>query len=184
MTDAVEVRRATEDEIAEIWQLTHDEYLRRGFIDKQPGGVFSHYSHLEWTPETTQLVAIVDGDLIGTCTYTMDGARKLHTDVDHPKETELIRKLGIPLVSVWRIVVDRRFRESHKVSQELMRATARELMDRGEPILLMTCHPRHAMYYTRRLGFQALANKDQSDGLKHAPSALMVGGPGSYSRIC
>jgi hypothetical protein len=183
MHHAVTVRRAVESELAEIWQLTHTEYLRKGYITPQPSGLWSHYSHLERAPETVQLVAIVDGDIVGTVTYTLDGPNGLHTDVDYPNETELIRKIGIPLACSWRIVTASEFHSQHSVAHALMVETARELVEYGEPILLCTFHPRHARYYERRLGFSVIAQREESAGLRNAPSVLMVGGPGSYSRI-
>ena len=183
MSTAVQVRRATESELAEIWHLTHDEYAAKGYIPFHPSRLYSHYTHLESIAETTPLIAIVDGDIVGTVTYTMDGPHKLHTDIDYPKETNIIRAIGMKLACSWRIVTASTVHSTHAVAHALMVETARQLVERGEPILLCTFNPHHAPYYAKRLGFRQIAERTESVGLANAPSVLMVGGPGTYSRL-
>jgi hypothetical protein len=180
----VEVRRAVESEIGEIWRLTHDEYAAKGYIPFHPSRLYSHYTHLENIPETTQLVAFVDGDLAGTVTYTMDGPAGLHTDIDYSVETQAIRSIGLPLACVWRIVTDSKFHGWHSVAQALMRETARQLIERGGPIALCTFHPNHAKYYSVRIGFRLVADRPESNGFSSAPSVLMVCTAENYRRIC
>jgi hypothetical protein len=173
----LEIRRAVESEIPEIWQLTHDQYAARGYIPWQKSRLWSHYEHLEWIPETTQLVAIVDGDLVGTVTYTLDGPHKLHTDVDYPYETEIIRQTGLPLAASWRIVTDSSCRQSHCIAMEMMRVLGVEALEHGSPLVLCTFNPRHEKYYSQRLDFRTIATKPETHGLSAAPSILMVSGP-------
>jgi hypothetical protein len=181
--NAVTVRRATETELPEIWQLTHTEYVRQGYIKPQPGGMYLHYEHLDKIRETTQLVALVGKKIVGTVTHTTDGPSGLYPDVDYPEETQTLRGTGVKLACVWRIVTDFACRSSHRVSTALMRETARQLMAIGEPLLLCMVHPHHIHYYKKRMGFVAVAESQDTKALASAPSVLMVGGKGSYSRL-
>ena len=47
----------TELELDQIYKLTHDAYVERGYCEPQPGGKLIHYPHLDHIPETTILVA-------------------------------------------------------------------------------------------------------------------------------
>lgn len=184
--NAVEVRRAVDSEVAEIWQLTHDEYVREGYIKPQPGGVFSEYEQLEWQPETIPLVALLDGDIVGTVTVTLDGVAKLHTDVDFPDETEMLRKCAklfrVPLACSWRIVTDYKCRSRLDVAIALQQSGAITAYEHGSPIIACTFHPRHSRYYHRTLGFVEIARSAATKGLSSAPAVLMVADPSTYNK--
>lgn len=177
----LEIRRATDDEIPQIWQLTHDAYVQKGYILPRPDGIFRHYR--AWEDVSVRLVATLDGRLVGTLTYTLDGECGLPTDVSYERETDILRAVGLPLGCCWRFVVAPECRRTHRVSQELMLAAFRELMPAGEPVCLCEVNPRHVDYYSKRLGFREVARRDSTRGLIDAPSVLMCGGPNSYSRL-
>jgi predicted N-acetyltransferase YhbS len=177
----LEIRRATESEIPEIWQLTHDAYVQKGYILPRPDGEFRHYR--AWEDVSVRLVAIIDGRLVGTLTYTLDGEFGLPTDVSYEPETDILRAVGLPLGCCWRIVVAPDCRHQHRVAHGLMIAAARECVAAGEPVCLCEVNPRHVDYYRKRLGFREVARRDSTRGLIDAPSVLMCGGPGTYSRL-
>jgi hypothetical protein len=183
MHPAVTVRRATDDELPWIWRLVHAEYLRAGLIEPEMDGMFSHHRHLDCIPETIPLVAIENDRLAGTMTLTLDGPNGLPTDESYPVETAEQRENGRPLASCWRLATTWDCHSAHHVSSSLMHAMVRVAMDLGEPTVLMECHPRHVSYYRRRFGFESIGTHGETAGLRNAPSVLMVGGPGSYSRI-
>ena len=54
----LEIRRATIDEMPEIWRIVHDSYAWRGYIQPKRDRIFRHFEYLENIPETTQLVAV------------------------------------------------------------------------------------------------------------------------------
>lgn len=183
MSSNLEVREATIDEIEEIWKLTHDEYLEAGYITKQEDGLYRHHSHFDLIPETTQIIVVKDNQIIGTCTYTLDNSNKVFTDIDYPKETEIIRVTNVPLAAVWRLATSSKERSTHRIVHMLMSKIAADLVEKGEPILLCEVHPRHQGYYEKRFGFVAIAEKDDTEGLQNAPSILMIGGKNTYKRI-
>jgi len=177
----LEIRRALESEIHEIWHLTHDCYLAKGYILPRPDGIFRHYR--AWEDVSVRLVAILDGRLVGTLTYTLDGEFGLPTDVSYERETDILRAVGLPLGCCWRIVVAPDCRLTHRVAQGLMLYASGECMAAGEPVCLCEVHPRHVDYYRKRIGFREVARRDGTTGLANAPSVLMCGGPGTYSRL-
>ena len=177
----LEIRRALESEIPEIWHLTHDCYLAKGYILPRPDGIFRRYR--AWEDVSVRLVAILDGRLVGTLTYTLDGEFGLPTDVSYERETDILRAVGLPMGCCWRIVVAPDCRLVHRVAHGLMIEASRECVAAGEPVCLCEVNPRHVDYYRKRLGFREVARRDSTQGLIGAPSVLMCGGPGTYSRL-
>lgn len=184
MSTAVTVRRATDEELCFVWRLVHAEYLRKGLITPEMDGMFSHYRHLDCIPETVPLAAVDGNRLVGTMTLTFDGPKGLPTDMEYPDETAELRQWH-KLATCWRLATDIVCHSSGTVSMALMISAAKLLMEHGEPTVLMECNPRHRTFYKRVLGFvqHPDAKKENTKGLTNAPSVLMVGGPGSYSRL-
>lgn len=182
MVAEVEVRRARDDEMQLVWRLAHDEYVRAGLILQQLDGCYPLYPELDGIPETIVLVAIESG-VAGTMSMTMDGVHGLPTDDDYPAETQVEREKGRQLASCWRLATAPDCRSRHRVVAALIRSVAYLLTGLGEPTLLMECHPRHEAYYRRRLGFERIGERESTRGLTDAPSVLMRGGPGSYTRV-
>jgi len=180
MTDTVEIRCATEAELPEIWRLAHDEYVRLGYINPQPGRIYIHYQHMECIEQTTRLVALVDGQVVGTFSYTVDGPAGLYCEVDFPREIRALRDAGEQIVSVWRIIV---VDHAHRIASELMTEASRQIVELGEPTVGCVVHPRHVNYYVKRLGFERVAETKQTKGLAIAPGVLLLGRKGSYSRL-
>lgn len=181
---SVTIRHATESEYPAIWALVHDEYVAQGYINPQPGGLYVHYLHLEGIPETTKLVAVNESnEIIGTISYTTDGPNKLACDVDYPKETQELREKHPAIVCVWRLAVRAAERGNRAVVTAMVQEVATRLVAMGEPLLLLLVHPRHVRIWKRWLGFEQVSQRDECKGLLQAPSVLMTGGKGSYSRI-
>ena len=68
---ALQIRPIRDDcELDEIHRLVHDAYLDAGLIRPQPGGRLIYYPHLDGIPETTVLVAELNGVIVGTSTLT------------------------------------------------------------------------------------------------------------------
>jgi hypothetical protein len=157
------IRLATDSEIKEIWQLTHDEYVRKRYIEPQPHGMYSHYEHLE---DTLIYVALEDNEIIGTVSVTFDGPNGLPSDIDFPEETFALRTNNI-LAAAWRIITKR---SSPKLITALQRRVFETLIAHDSPLLVCIVNPRHVSYYTRVLGFKQIAT-----GMSEfAPAVLMV----------
>lgn len=183
MAADVSVRRATAGELPLIQRLVHDEYVRSGLIRPQPDRCYRLYPHLDGIPETIPLVAIECGEVVGTLTATLDGPNGLPTDIDYPEETAAERLQGRPLASCWRLATRWDCHTHYGVHLALMFQMVQLMLGLGEPTVLQEIHPRHVSYYWRRFGFEAVAQRDQTQGLADKPSVLVVGREGTYSRI-
>ena len=87
------------EELDSVYRLTHDSFLERGYCQPQPDGPLIHYPHLDNIPETTVLVAVVQGEIMGTLSFTLDGPRGFHLDGDFKTECGRIRAEG----KAWRL---------------------------------------------------------------------------------
>jgi hypothetical protein len=180
----LEIRRATIDELIEIWRIVHDSYAWRGYIQHKRDRIFKHFEYLENIPETTQLVALVDSVIIGTVSFTFDNSLGLPSDVDYHEETDKLRLSGYDLVGFWRFAVSANdeLKDKYRISHTLITESIKVCIESGGQTALIECHPRHAKYYSRRLGFEVIAERSETTGLSNAPSVLMVGRKERYSR--
>jgi hypothetical protein len=177
---AVVVRRATEDELPWIWRLVHDVYLKAGLIEPQMDGFFSHYPRLDCIPETIPLVAVEDGKRVGTMSLTMDGTRGLPPEDDYPGEMDALRREGHRLASCWRLAVVDGFDVALPLMRSMVDIAVNEF---DEPTVAVECHPNHGRFYRGLMGFEQIGERPDTKGLSCAPSWLMVGGHGTYSRL-
>ena len=107
----MEIRKvSTAEEMDEVYKLTHDQYVKEGYIAPQPDGRLRHYPHLDGIPETTVLIAVDEGRVVGTNTLTLDGPAGLHVESDSAFKTIAsfyriaAAASGTKLACSWRIV--------------------------------------------------------------------------------
>jgi hypothetical protein len=170
---SVTIYEVFEGDLWEVLALAYRAYREAGYIKHRADGLLDHYPHLDNIPETVTLAAELNGDMVGTCSYTMDGPRGLHTDADYPQETQRVRQLGGKLAASWRIATDPTCNRRLTVVQALMRRTAQDVCERAVDIALCTFHPRHERVYRRLWGFETIGRRAATKGLSNAPSVLM-----------
>lgn len=171
---AIEVRPIGSDaELDEVYRLTHDAYAERGYCQPTADGRLIHYPHLDGIPETTVLVAIVDGKIMGTNSWTLDGPRGLHVDSDFKTECDAIRKEGRRLASSWRIATRSCCRQEQRVVMSLIQRTVSDCLDAGVETSVFTFNPRHEAIYRRMLNMTTVARRDDIHGLCNAPAVFM-----------
>jgi len=142
-----------------------------GYCKPQPDSRLNHYPHLDDIPETTVLIAISEGRIIGTNSLTMDGEHGLPVDADYKWQTDKIREEGRKLAASWRIVTGVHGR---KVVLGLVACTVDIGVQLGVQTCLFAVHPHHKRIYERILNMEALDSHQRSmEGLSHAPSVLM-----------
>lgn len=171
---ALEVRPARNlAELDTVYRLTHDSYVERDYIQPQPDGRLIHYPHLDGIPETTVLVALRGGQVIGTNSLTLDGPRGLHVDSDFGDECDRIRAEGRSLAASWRIATVRECRHQTRIVMELIRATTHCVIRAGIQTCVFTFNPRHERIYKRLLNMRTVARTETSRGLSNAPAVFM-----------
>jgi len=179
----IEIRESGIGNIGDIWSLAHDRYFECGYIDKQFSGMFTQYPEYEFLPETKRLIAIDNGELIGTVTITLDGEYGLPIEADWPKETQIVRAVGLPIACVWRLVTKLACASTRRIVLDLLKGCVRELIECGEPVILAAFNPRHKDFYKRFCRLTEIGRHEITKGLQNAPSILTVGGPGTYARL-
>ena len=171
-----------EKDIIEVHKLSHDSYVDVGYIQQQLDGFLKLNSEFDSLNETTILMAIVDKQIVGTCSYTIDSPNLLPIDKDYEYEVNLIRKLNImPLVCCWRLAAKKEFPYRNKIIMQLMRELAMSFMiQKDGPLLLAEFNPKHYSFYNKVWGFLEISSKDSTNGLNNAPSILAATTPNSY----
>lgn len=161
-------------ELAEVYRLTHDTYVERGYCLPQPDGKLIHYPQLENIPETTVLVALQDGQVMGTVSLTLDGPCGFHVDTDFKPVCDQVRAEGIKVGASWRIATRQALRGERQVVMALIGEVVSYAFEVFElDTFLCTFNPRHERIYGRLLGMRTIARNETCEGLKNAPAVLM-----------
>lgn len=165
---------ASADEMEAVYRITHDAYVRQGYCVPQPDGRLVHYPHLDGIPETTVLVAVVDGLTVGTVSITMDGPTGLHADEEFKDVCDRIRSEGRRLAACWRIATQPRCRSEAEIVLGLVREAEAVVLRKGADTCLLIVNPRHEGIYKKLLNMETVARKTETIGaLRNAPPVLM-----------
>jgi len=164
---------ADDAELDAVYRMTHDAYLDQGYCEQQQDGRLIHYPHLDRIPETTILVALLDGEIVGTISWTLDGPTGLHVDTDFRAECDRIRSEGVKLAASWRIATRRDYRSKRAVVMALIKSLMHGFASAGVTTSVFTFHPRHERVYQRLLNMTTVAYGSKTDGLDNAPSVFM-----------
>lgn len=158
----------------EVYKLVHDAYLWRGYCAPQSDGRLRHYPHLDGITETTVIIGIDNGEIVGTVAYTDDGVNGLHVDDDYKAIVDTIRREERKLGSSWRIATKRDYRSEHGLVNALLEAVIHHWIDKRVETVLFTFNPRHEKVYARLWNLTAIGRSDGTVlGLENAPSVLM-----------
>lgn len=156
-----------------VYRMTHDAYVDMGFIEPRPGGRLVHYPHLDAAPETTILVALLDGVIVGTNSVTLDGPAGLHVDEDFKAVTDQIRAEGRRIAAGWRINTRRDVRDQANIVRGLIGEAMRLLVNTGIRTCLFIFNKRHERIYQRLLGMTTIAELPEIRCVNNFPAVLM-----------
>lgn len=163
-----------EQEMDEVYRLVHDAYLWRGYCTPQPDSRLRHYHHLDEIPETTVLIAIEDGKIVGTNSLTVDGTNGLPVDTDFKHIVDTVRQEKCRLGVSWRMATISRYRNDKKLVIALIQETVSLVIRKNIRTMLFTFNPRHEKVYKRILEMKTLSRKtDDVECLQNAPAVLM-----------
>jgi len=160
-------------ELDEVYRLTHDAYLERGYCTAQPDGKLIHYPHLDNIPQTTILVAIENGRIVGTNSFTLDGPQGLHVDKDFKSECDAIRAEGRALGASWRIATHKHLHGETRVVMALIEETLKCMLHHDVATAVFTFNPRHERIYKKLLNMDTVARSENTNGLNSAPAVFM-----------
>ncbi|MFH1024756.1 MAG: hypothetical protein V1809_15345 [Planctomycetota bacterium] len=162
-----------DEEMDEVYRLTHDAYVERGYCLPQVDGRLVHYPQLDRIPETTVLVALVNGVIVGTNSLTLDGPAGLNADLDFKNECDTIRREGRKIVSSWRLATKSSCHDERTVVMELIRETVIRGVEMGARTGVFILNPRHERVYQRLLNMKTVARNEGTSGLQNAPAVFM-----------
>lgn len=163
----------TKEELHEVYKLTYQEFLKKGYIDENEDKEFIHFHGiLDNIPQTSVFIALEDNKVVGTNSITMDSENGIHTMVDFPKTTMRERLTGKVLASSWRIVVDHNYKHT-LVIKKLIKATIDLGLSKGTETCLFTFNPKHAFIYQKLLNAEIVEFTESTIGFHNAPAVLM-----------
>ena len=158
----MDVRIATPEEMNQVYRLTYKEYLRQGYCKSNNEERLIHNDHLDNIPETTVIIAIENGIVIGTNSLTLDGPNQLCVDIDFPEEVkqerEKCQEENKILSASWRIVTDSQSRSSFKIVLQLINETVKQIIKSNSDIILFSFHPKHEYFYHKLLGLETITS--------------------------
>jgi hypothetical protein len=157
----IEIVQSQKD-LEEVYKLTHDVYVLNNYISPNPDGMLAHYPHLDNIPESIVIVAKVDGKIVGTNTFTIDGPNGLHIESEFPDVVKRLRKTPLKLSSTWRIITDPEYQDTKRVIKSVIRKTFEVGMNEAD-LVLATFNPKHERFYQRLLNFITIAGPRTHD---------------------
>ncbi len=171
----VHIRQASSnEELDEVYRITHDAYLERDYCTPQPDGRLIHYPTLENIPETTVLVALLKGRIMGTVSLTLDGPQGFHVDHDFKSKCDEVRSERRRLCACWRIATRSAQRGERQVVMALIGAAVSSAFETLHcETMLCSFNPRHERIYKRLLNMRTIAHGESTEGLHQAPAVLM-----------
>ncbi|MFH1022789.1 MAG: nucleotide disphospho-sugar-binding domain-containing protein, partial [Planctomycetota bacterium] len=161
------------NELDEVYRITHDAFLERGYCRPQADGRLVHYPRLDQIKETTVFVAVSDGGIVGTISLTLDGPAGLHVDEDFKEACDDIRNEGRKLAAGWRIATRSGYRDERGIVMGLIREVVTRAVDAGVRTGVFTFNPRHESIYQRLLNMKTVARNGETSGLQDAPAVFM-----------
>jgi hypothetical protein len=149
--------------ISDIYKLTHDTCVEAGVILPKEDGQLITFPHLDYTPQTTILIAEQDGQIIGTNSFKIDGSEGLHTDIYFREETDKIReKVTGVLGCSWRIATHKEYRKERSLILDMIKRTFEVALTANCEVCLFIFSEKHSRIYQRIIGAEIVSKKNFS----------------------
>ncbi len=157
----------------DVYRLVHDAYVEQGYAEPQKEGKLVYFENLDNLKETTILIAH-DGDKpIGTVSVTLDNKHSVPMDGAFIQEYEAIRQENRKIAIVWRLVVHKEYRSSHKLVIELIKNAIIVASYAGATTNVSVLNQIHESFYQKIFGMRVIARSNQLISLSNLPAALM-----------
>ncbi len=145
--------------LPEIGELVHDTLVESGHISSRYNKFVDLYPHLNKIPETTILIAELNGRIIGTNSMTLDNPKGLHTDKFFKEETDSFRKQKKILGSSWRIATAHEYRKNIRLFLDLIQNTFFLAKEMHIETCLFVFDKRHEEFYKKLIDAETVAEK-------------------------
>ncbi len=164
---------ASHVEAQQAARLVQQRYVAAGYHHPGDGGQEPFQLRL---PETTVLVAMQEGQVVGTVAGVRDGSLRLPADSLFPEELDTIRQQGHILAELCRFAASSTPPISVRLglTTRLFQAAWEHLVrDGGATRMVAMVNPRHVRFYQRRFGFVVVAGPRGLPSVHGAPAVLM-----------
>ncbi len=153
----------------DAFELVYNQYLRTGLAVPNAYRVRVTPYHL--LPTTHVFVAYQDSEIVATMTLVGDGELGLPMESIYGAEVAERRALGQRLSEVSCLADSRTDRRDFlTMFVGLSRVLAQFARRQGYHQLLVVCHPRHAAFYRRYLGFQTIGAVAECPHVQNKPA--------------
>jgi hypothetical protein len=172
-TAEIEYRIAsTRAERAAAFRLVYRSYLRTGLGEPNPWEMrVTPYHSL---PTTEVFLATLRGACIFTMSLVIDGELGVPMEAIYGSEVARLRGEGLSFGEV-SCLADRRraMRGFFPVFLRMARLVVQYSWRRGLDQLLVACHPKHARFYERLLGFQRIGDLKAYPTVRNHPAVAL-----------
>jgi len=124
-----------------VYRLTNEYYGSKGLSNIHPDGIWALNPEFDHIPQTTVLVAQLNGDLVGSISMTNDGLKGLTVDRQFGRTCALIRAEGKRTAEIWRLVTAGTPSQQMRISAELLSTAIRRLIEEKIQTCLLSLHP-------------------------------------------
>ncbi len=162
-------------ELQQVYRLTHDCYVEKGYIQPRTSQLLAHYPEFDHIKETTILVAVLDNEIVGSISYTLEGPCGFVITKDYSEACDQVRSEGRQLANAWRLVIKKSCREGNKVLMALVTSVVSTLWHKGITTCFLDVHKKHESAYKRLLNMIPVARQNKVAGLEqdHIDAVLM-----------
>lgn len=162
-----------QDDLNEVYRITHDQYVNEGYSVPQQDGMLRHYRLYDRIPETVIFVTKKEQKIVGTLSLTFSNMSGFPCDEDFPNESAIIkdsaRIMGRKIANCWRLVTDRS--TNLEVVFILINSAVEECAREHVNEILFVVNPKHVSVYQKLLGMTKIA-ESQVETVK-APGVLL-----------
>lgn len=167
----------TEQELREVWKLTHDEFLRSNYITEQEDGIFRYGD--KWDLENDRIcnhsVTIIckkDGILVGTISMTFDSELGLPVDTLYVDIINQYRDKNWKLGCVWRLII--RFKEDKECLKLLLSAIFNVAITNNLDFCFLEVNPKHVKFYTKLFKMKQCSEIKYQGKLSNSPPSVLL----------
>lgn len=162
----------TQHERAAAFRLLHDVYVEEGLMHPNRFQMRVMPHHL--LPTTAVFVAVEAGQVVATLSLVGDGRLGLPLEEVYGREVEELRRPSTWLGEVSALATSRLSATTGlEVVVGLMRLMAQFSRRHGLDHLLVAVHPRHARFYRRSMGFNAMGGEKPYPAVRHRPAVAL-----------
>lgn len=156
-----------------VYRITHECYVAQGYAAPQPNGLLLHYPEHDVLPETRVFIALQDGAVVGSASFTLSGPDGLTICHDFLNECKAMETEGRVIGAVWRLVIKESCRSSRQILIGLISEILRFALQSKVTTALLIVNPRHERVYQRLLNMHVVARKENAEGLTNAYAVLL-----------